>query len=55
MKYTINSNETFFEIDLLDFISKYELYDEKIYNIIKLCIERKLNDDKLKIKTKDSK
>lgn len=41
------------KILLLDFISKYELYDEKIYNIIKLCIERKLNDDKLKIKTKN--
>ena len=31
MKYTINSNETFFEIDLLDFISKYNTINTKIY------------------------
>lgn len=37
---------------LLDFISKFDLYEQKIYDAIKICIENKLLQDKLKIKVK---
>lgn len=35
---------------LLDFISKYELYNEKIYDTITMCVNRKLSNEKLTIK-----
>jgi len=38
------------KILLLDFISKYEIYDEKINETISMCLERKITSEKLAIK-----
>lgn len=39
------------KILLFDFISKFDLYDQKIYDTINFCVNNKLNDNKLVIKT----
>lgn len=38
------------KILLLDFISKFDLYDKKMYDTINFCVNNKLNDNKLVIK-----
>ena len=38
------------KILLFDFISKFDLYDKKMYNAISLCVKNKLNNEKLIIK-----
>lgn len=38
------------KILLFDFISKFDLYDKKMYNAISLCVKNKLNSEKLIIK-----
>lgn len=35
---------------VLDFISKFDLYDQKIYDVLNLCIENKLENKKLIVK-----
>lgn len=39
------------KILLYDFISKFDLYDKKIYDTISLCVENKLDDSKIILKT----
>ena len=38
------------KILLFDFISKFDLYDKKIYDTITLCVDNKLNNEELIIK-----
>lgn len=38
------------KILLFDFISKFDLYDQKMYDTINFCVNNKLNDNKLVIK-----